>query len=364
MNIKFIVLDISLVGGIERVVVNLSNYFSKQSDYNVEIISIFKKNINPFYNLNKNIKIFYLSNNKFNNDGIQNKIKTYYLMYQKLKEYLKLTDADIIIGFSTNINIIMGVLRKYSKATLISTEHAQYTAHNILVRLVKRVFYKKLNYIVTLNLTDKKKYEKYLKNVICIPNFINIKNKKQASLDNKLIFSAGRLHKHKGFDLLIKAFKIVAKKYPEWILEIAGEGNEKSKLTKLIKKYKLEKNVFIIPFQSNIEKKYLEAAIYVLSSRQECFPMVLLEAMSYGIPVVSFDSPNGPRDIIKNENDGFLIKPYDVNKMAKKIMFLIENYELRKRMGINAYENIKRFSEENIGNMWKNLFIHLDKIRR
>lgn len=348
MKIELLVLDITCIGGIERVVSNLSNYFIGKK-YEIKIISCFKKNDTIFYDINKNINVHYLSHKEF-------KKSSYSEMYQNIKFYLKKTNADVVIGFSTNINIFMGILKKYTKSILISTEHAQYNAHNRIIRLLKRIFYKKLDCTVALNETDKKLYQKFLKKVECIPNALSFVKNEKAPLNNKLIFSAGRLHKDKGFDQLIKAFSLISKENLEWTLEIAGEGPEKNNLLNLIKENNLEKQVKIIPFQEHIDKKFKEASIYAMSSRQECFPMVLIEAMSFGLPAVSFDCPNGPRDIIKEKEDGILVEEFSIDSFSSALIFLIKNPKDMKKMGEKAKQNIKRFSEEKIGEKWEKLF--------
>lgn len=348
MRIALLVLDITYVGGIERVVSNLSNLFVKKG-HSVEIISCFKSNEKAFYKINKEVNINYLNYEKFTK-------KMYFKMYKKLKLYLKESNADIIISFSTNINIFLAKLRKNFKNIVIASEHAQFNAHNIIIRGFKRIYYNNLDCIVTLNKTDENYYKNFISKTKCIPNAVSVLKKSDTIKRKKMIFAAGRLHKDKGFDQLIMAFNLISKQNLEWTLEIAGEGPEKNNLLNLIKENNLEKQVKIIPFQECIDKNFKEASIYAMSSRQECFPMVLIEAMSTGLPVISYDCPNGPRDIIKDKEDGILVKLNDIQGYSNYLNYLIQNKEVRKRLGREAKKNIKRFEEEKISEKWKDLF--------
>ena len=146
------------------------------------------------------------------------------------------------------------------------------------------------------------------------------------------------------------------KKYPDWSLEIYGEGPERENLQNKINKLDLGKSFLLKGVEKNIVNKYLESSFYVMSSRFEGMPMVLLEAMSCGLPVISFDCPCGPRDMIKDNENGFLIEFGNIEKMAKKIEELIITEEKRKLFGKNAKRNVQIFSQDKVMNQWKELF--------
>lgn len=167
------------------------------------------------------------------------------------------------------------------------------------------------------------------------------------------------MSKEKGYDILIDVWNIVFKKHTDWILEIYGEGSERKNLQEKINKLGLKESFLLKGVVKNIQNKYLESSIYVMSSRYEGFGMVLTEAMACGLPVIAFECPCGPKDIIKDNEDGFLIELGNIEQMAEKIEELIVNKEKRKFFGENAKINVQRFSQDKIMNKWKELFEEL-----
>ncbi len=204
---------------------------------------------------------------------------------------------------------------------------------------------------------ETKQYFRGLNNAVVIPNSLPFYPENNSLCENKKIISVGRTWKIKGYDLLLEAWNLIAKKYPDWSIEIYGEArNLDNYLREKIATYKLEKSFLLKGAELNIKEKYLDSSIYVMSSRSETFGMVLLEAMACGLPVVSFDCPTGPRNIIKDGEDGFLVQNGNIQEMADKLSYLISNEDIRKEMGQKARQNIQRFSQDNIMPQWKALF--------
>lgn len=218
--------------------------------------------------------------------------------------------------------------------------------------------YKKADKLVVLTKNNKDIYNKFTDNVIQIPNPIPFEINIMETKENKKIISAGRLEEEKGFDDLIDIFSKIASDNLEWNLDIYGEGSLKSKLENKIVELGLENRIKIKPFEHNIQKVLQKSDIYVLTSKSEAFPMVLLEAMECGLPCISFDLP-GPSEIISNEEDGFIIKSRDFDDFANKIQLLMENSNLRKEYSKRAKENIRRYSLDNIVDKWDKLFREL-----
>ncbi len=214
----------------------------------------------------------------------------------------------------------------------------------------------KCSALVTLTQNDALSW-KNLKKTVVIPNVLSyypLKIKYNPS--SRKIITVGRLSEEKGYDLLIRSWRLVHQKHPEWSLEIYGSGKEKETLLRDLIEYKIEKSVAIHEPINYIYKKYMESSFFVMSSRYEGFGLVLAEAMSCGIPCVSFNCPHGPSEIIKNGEDGILVEAMNIEMLANKICFMIENEDIRKQMSIKARENVKRFLAENIMPKWVELF--------
>jgi glycosyltransferase involved in cell wall biosynthesis len=198
-------------------------------------------------------------------------------------------------------------------------------------------------------------YWKGLSNLTVIPNPITIEQGAVSNCTSKQVIAVGRYTYQKGFDLLINAWKIVHKKHPDWTLNIYG-GGKKEDLQTLVEKHGLGSTLKLNGPVSSIREKYLESSIFVLSSRFEGLPLVLMEAMSTGLPSVSFTCPCGPQDIITNGKDGLLCKNGDIKSLAAGICRLIEDEPLRKEMGRKAAQSIQRFSIDRIMQQWDQLF--------
>lgn len=190
-----------------------------------------------------------------------------------------------------------------------------------------------------------------------IPNPLSNYDDRVSSLNAKQVIAAGRYMPQKGFDLLITAWRLVSDRHPDWLLRIYGDGM-REELQQQIDRLKLQENCILEHTVTNIVDKYCESSIFVLSSRYEGFGMVLVEAMACGVPPVSFACPCGPKDIISDGEDGFLVENGNVFALAEKICRLIEDEKLRKRMGALARINVKRFEIDRVASDWKQLLNH------
>ena len=192
-----------------------------------------------------------------------------------------------------------------------------------------------------------------------IPNPITAPSSEVSPLCDKVILSVGRLDNQKNFPELIDIWALIAKDYPEWKLRIVGEGYTDVRIKKKVKEYGLEEQFELCPFTNKIQEHYLSASIFTLTSAFEGFGLVLVEAESMGLPVVSYACPCGPRDIIRDGQDGFLVEPGDMETFAARLRQLIEDEELRRRMGQAAKVNSQRFSLDNVMKQWEDLFAEL-----
>lgn len=360
-------------GGIERVLTLKVNYFADVLGYEIYIILTDGKNNAPYFPLSPKIQIIHLN---INFEELWNKpfIRKILLYLKKQRLYRKeLTRClfqikpDITIStLRREINFInsindgskkIGEIHinkdnfrdfKQEKPNFIKGIFAKWWMHQLISKL------KKLDKFIVLTHTDKEKWTE-LNNTVVIGNPLPFYPQETSKLTSKKVIAVGRLVHEKGYDRLIKAWKAVANKHPDWNLHIYG-GGDQTEYQKLINQLNIQNNCILESATAHIEEKYIESSISVLSSRFEGFGMVICEAMACGLPVVAFDCPWGPREIIKNNEDGFLIPDEDINMFADKICYLIENEEIRKEMGKKARNNIQRFKIEEVAKKWDELF--------
>lgn len=355
-------------GGIEKCVSSLATELS--NDYEVEIISTYKLFEKPFFYIPSNVKIKYLitdlkpKKDEFISNlkklkfiscfglGLTN-LKVLYQKKKKMIEAIKKIDSDVIISTRDIHNKWLG---KYGKKEIlkIGWEHNHHNNNKKYIKkIVKSV--ENLNYFVLVSKELKEFYEKLVKpDCIYIPNAIDEYPMQCSRLNQKKIISVGRLSKEKGFLDLIDVFELVIKKYPDWILNIVGDGSEKKAIEDKIIKKNLTKNINLLGYQKKevINSLYQESSIYVLPSYIESFGIVLIEAYSYGIPAVAFRTAKGATEIISNNWDGYLIDDRDKIKMAKKICELIKNKNRRIIMGHNARKKSENYSINIIIQKW------------
>ena len=176
---------------------------------------------------------------------------------------------------------------------------------------------------------------------------------------NKRIIAVGRMADEKNYPSLLRIVRIVFDRYPDWRLDILGDGADRPVIEDLINHYSLRDNVFLQGRQTNVQEWMAESSMMVLTSKYEGFAMVLVEAMTCGLPVVSYACPVGPKSIISDGVDGFLVPPGDEEAFASRICELIADRTLRRRMGSEAIKKAERFKPETVITQWVDLFKQL-----
>jgi glycosyltransferase involved in cell wall biosynthesis len=263
--------------------------------------------------------------------------------------------VDIIMGTDVRLNIMLAFVRNRGLIK-IACEHNIYSYATFYTSMARRLLYPRLDTVVLLTKEAAQKYS-FCKNVKIIPNALPFIPKKKSTTEKQIVISAGRLHKVKGFDLLIEAVALIKNECDGWIFRIFGEGEEYEDLIGRVKGKKLEKIVEICPKTDNIEREYCCSGFYVLSSRKESFGLALIEAKSCGLPVVSFNCPEGPAGIVRNGVDGILVENGNTEALSRAILTMMKNSRMRKEYGRKAAEDAaKRFSPKNIFEMWEKLF--------
>jgi glycosyltransferase involved in cell wall biosynthesis len=219
--------------------------------------------------------------------------------------------------------------------------------------------YRRLDALAVLTEGDQADYGRLLAEartrVVRIPNALTELEGDRSDVANPVVIAAGRLVRQKGFDLLIEAFERVARERPGWTLRIFGSGRQRERLRRMIVDRDLSDHVHLMGRTTRLGHEFSRASIFALSSRFEGFGMVIVEAMSKGLPVVSFDCPRGPSEIIDDGRSGLLVPNGDVDALAAALIALIDDEPARRRMGDAALATAARYDGEAIGRMWDEL---------
>lgn len=342
MKIFFIINSLNRKSGSERVACVLANLFSQLLKYDVTLINRDASKNNAAYSLSEKVSVVNISGNIFEfYKGISNLIKTHSPDYIVIHNMGKLSLLCAFIKFKIR-----------SKAKFISLEHGSFIGRPYLVRFLSKFLYKKIDKVITLTYKDKLDLDKIHKDVIVIPNIspysISAKNTYP-----KIILSIGRLDENKNHIDLLKSWKIIHDKIRNWQLHIYGDGELHDFLNSYISEKSL-KNVFLKGVSNDISKVYKEASIFCMTSRFEGLPMVLIEAQTFGIPLISYDCPYGPSDIIEDHYNGFLVENQNIKKMSEALLKLMTSSENLENFSKNSLENAKKYQAEEILKIWQN----------
>lgn len=352
MKIGFLVKDITIFGGVERVVTTLANHFSSVYDYSVNIYSLSEKSNDSLpYDLHSSISVKYLGYKVSSLDkSYKACLKELAFLYKKLRK----EQIDILITTTTFHNVYFSIMAPILKYKVIGSHHEEYQSDTSKWNRLKKIFYRNLHGVVVLTQSDYMNYRKYNHNVRVIPNSIPFKREYAFDEKNKKIIMVGRLSSEKSMEYGIKGFAQLVNKHTEWELEIIGDGPQKDNLNNLIENLNLDKKVYITNFTKNIEQKYKEAAFTMLTSQKEGFGCVLIESFAKGIPVISFNNV-GPSEIIKNNETGYLIEKNNLLELEQAVEYLIVNSEKRRELSLNAYEQSSKYSLEEVCELWIDL---------
>ncbi len=357
-------------GGIEKTVASLCTMLA--DDYDIELIVTYKLADKPAFFIPKQVHIKYLMTDlqpnkqaflkqlkqlhiiKCFKEGLKS-LKILYLKKQLMVEEIKKITSDVIITTRSIHNAWVG---KYAQKDIlkIAWEH-NYPDKKYGQKIVKSV--ENSDYLVVVSNELKKYYKSKLKQCKClfIPNAIDSMPASLAKLDNKNLIAIGRLEVEKGFIDLIRLFKLVTLKEPTAHLDIIGDGSLKKAIQTEIEKFNLENNVTLHGFQNKnyINNCLSKASLYVMTSYKESFGIVLLEAMSHGIPCLAYTSARGAVELISNNVNGYLIKNRDSDKMAHKIIELLNDKEKREALGLKAYNKASAYTLDNVKKEWVKL---------
>lgn len=360
MRILYITPKINNEGGVAKVISVKANYLIEKLGYDVAIVSQNSDNSELFFKFNSKIKLFDIKLSS-------NRVKFYFEYKKQIKKILQNYKPDLIIVCDNGLKgFLFPILIKTSIPTLLEVHGSKYNEVNkisetIFSNFLHQLKYKtrnygakKFDYFVALSKESALEWE--IKNSKIIPNPIKIISESQSILNAKKAIIVARNSYEKGLDRLFPIWQKVIENNKDWVLEIIGVNAKDDKLLALISKYNLSNNIILSNPTKNIEDKYLEASLYLMTSRNEGFPMVLLEAMNFGLPCIAYDCPIGPRAIIINNKNGFLIEDGNTVAFSEKVKLLIRDSELRNNLGNFAKKSIQKYDIDDVMNQWNSLF--------
>lgn len=376
MKIVYCIPSLYNPGGMERILTEKVNYLCSAYHYDISIITTEQKGRPPYFQLDDRIKLIDLSINFLHHIHFNLLMKTiaHYRALKKYKlsllRYLSNNDIDICISLcGKEIDFLTSL--KDSSHKVAELHFAQRYREQYILSTKKGVFWrwlgeyrtkqlmnatKGLARFIVLTKEDLNKWKRTHCNLLQIYNFCPINSTKTSSLTTKRMVSIGRLDAQKGFDYLIDIWTLVVEKHSDWILDIYGQGEWEHFLTRMIKDKKLENNIYLKGVTEDVENIYIESSGYIMTSRYEGFGMVLLEAMSCGLPIVSFNCESGPAELVEEGLNGYLAQVGDIESMANYICHIIEDEDLRKKMGCKSKELSTKFNIQEIMQQWDDLF--------
>ena len=350
MKVFFLIDSLYRTAGTERIATDVANKLFQATNWNIKFI-VLSDNIAHYFTLEKGIEVI----------SIDRATKSFISTSMRLHRLLKKEYPDYLVNVAANMSRISIPASWGTCTKVITWEHFNLFAGSklgYLWRLCSALFSDKT---VVLTHRDKNAYPKCVqRKITTIYNFPAPVEGKLSNLSTHSAISVGRLTAQKGFDRLLDVWKIVHQHNKEWKLNIVGNGEDEIKLKQQAHSLGLSDCVTFLPATPHITDLYQQASLYIMTSRFEGLPLVLIEAKQQGLPCISFDCPNGPDEVIRQNIDGFVIPNGNIQNMAEAILVLINDSERLKQYGNAACQDIKvRFSQEKIIKDWIALFAKL-----
>ena len=361
-----------MAGGVERVLTLKANYFAEHYGYDITIVLTEGKDKPLFYSLSNKIKIINLDLN-FEELWSCSFIKKIFLYLHKQRRFKKALTAelmrlrpDITVSLlRRDINFITSIpdgSKKIGEMHINRANYRNFMGYNPLKHLFSwfwmRNLISKLKHLELLVVLTEKDREAWieLENVVAIPNPLPFSPSMISPLTERRVIAVGRYCHEKGYDYLLQAWSMVQRACPDWRLEVYGDGDRTS-YERMIDEVHIERSRCILHGRTDdIESEYVHSSLAVCSSRFEGFGLSIVEAMSCGLPIVSFDCPWGPRSIIKDSEDGILVENGNICQLADAMISIMTNNKEREILAKMAIKNVQRFKLEQIAQKWKQLF--------
>lgn len=348
-------------------------WFREHTDWEIVIVTTDQKNRPTFYPFPEGVRMVDLGVNYSDDNGkgffakFFGYIKRRRLHKRLFHRLLKAEKPDVVDCFYPGECSFVPALKDGSKKVMELHQsklfHHQYNrsglmglADKIRAKMDERLV-RKFDSFVVLTEEDAQMWGD-VPNIKVIPNAAKFISDGYSNCEEKRVIAVGRLDYQKSFDRLIEAWGLVQKtdKYSDWHLDIFGQGEWRDMLQQMIEEKKIANTTHINSPTSQIGKEYAKSSMLVMSSHYEGFPMVMIEAMACGLPVVTFDYKCGPRDIIYHESNGLLVKDGDIAGLAEALMRLMDDKDLRQKMGENAKLVVERYAEDRVMGEWQKLY--------
>lgn len=360
MRIAYCIHAIYNCGGTENVLIRKADYLASEKGWEVFIITAHQHGRDSAFPVNSSVKVIDLDRN--------DATPFWRLGYLPALERC-LNEIKPAITVAVNGKAVYALPSCNDGSKKVSEFHFSYEKYMVeygkgflgrkyaeyRTRLLGKAA-SKMDSFVVLTKKDRECWSELVPNVIQIYNPVTVPGTGSAGLDNRIMVAVGRLSYQKNYQDMLEVWSKVSEKHPDWTLKIYGDGPEKAALETIVTRKFKNGNVKLMGRTDNVPAALMESSGLLLTSRFEGLPLILIEASSYGVPLISYDCPKGPAEIIEDGKNGFLIKQGDIENMAQRICLLIEDEELRKETGAQAKFISDKFSIKSIMNQWEVLF--------
>ncbi len=379
MKIAYIYPAFINIGGADKIIISKANYMADQWGYEVFLITDSQNGLQPFFSLSEKVHLMDMGINFFQQYqyGPLKRLRVYLRLMRKYKQALTKTLAeihpDVVISTFSRDAKFVSLYKRYAKATIAEVHTTKKNiralpnlrlkggVYKLLAAYIERQLNasaKEFDEVVVLNNLEEELWRP-VRQVKVINNAVQYYPAEENPLSVKSVIYVGRAEYEKAPDRLVEVWRLVAQRHPDWTLRMFCTGAMLEELKDKVKEYGIEKQILFMPPTKDMEHEYMTSSMCVLTSRYEGFPVVLQEAMGCGLPCISFNCPSGPRYIIKDGEDGYLVEDGNIEAFADKVCLLMENEKLRHQLGKVAKQHMAYYSKERIMGQWQDLFERL-----
>ena len=382
MLIRFLIANAYSVGGTIRTTFMIAGRLAR--DHEVEIVSVYRFASEPGLELDPRVRLRTLADLRPGSIGRARKLAadrpsrlihrddSRYFRFNLLTDvalmrYLRGVRGGVLIGTRPGLNLAIA-RHAHRSAIRIGQDHMNAEGYPTGLLAAIAEHYPALDAVTALTEQTADRYRELMApggRVVCIPNAApDNHGSRRARSDSRIIMAAGGMTRRKGFDRLLRAWALLAPDHPDWSVEIFGHGEQLDALDKRVQRLGLRRSVRLPGHTPNLLEELTRASVFAMTSRREGFPMVLLEAMSVGLPVVAYDCPTGPRDIVSDGVDGYVVPDGRTRLMAEALERLMDDDDRRRRFGAAALEKAERYELGALAGRWEELFGELEAARR